>query len=334
MHVEMIESFASADATYTAGERYRVSKRDGGMLIDAGLALPTRELPADIATFYRRLEAGAGQRCLFLPMMGEFGHLVMSHIRIVHFHQASEKIVCCRRGEEVLFPSAAGFFYDYADPIADKFRIATMRRCPFDWRGIEQLYPDHLPIKAGDMTPAEELIAIHPERRLPFKPTRRGLTADVVLGVRRRDFCVERNWQHWQELADRIRVAGYTFAVIGAKPTSFDVTGQEAHSGDFDTDAAIELLQSCRLYVGTDSGNSHLAATVGARMLIFRETAGQSRDLTARMEQVNEGRIDVMPPGTWEEPAAVIRWTLEFLRHERCESFWSALGTPVHGRPG
>ena len=94
---------------------------------------------------------------------------------------------------------------------------------------------------------------------------------------------------------------------MGDKRTSFDLKGQAAHSGDYDTDAAIELLQGCSLYIGGDSGGSHLAAAVGAPMLIFRETASRSRDLTSRMAITNPGRVEVMPSKSWDKQRLAAR---------------------------
>jgi hypothetical protein len=253
-----------------------------------------------------RLTHGKDKPCLFLPFVGEFGHEIMSHIRLVHFHHAKEKVVCCRPGHEVLYPSATSFVTDWEDPIPDFRKVGTLRNRVLRWPELRVRYPDHYAVKAGMLAPEQEVMIIEPGQRIPFQPKKRGLTADVVLGVRNRAFCPERNWKHWQQLADAITAAGLTFAVIGRKDTSCELTGQTHHSGDYDTDAAIELLQNCKLYVGTDSGTSHLAAEVGAKMLLFRETAGRSRDLTVRMAEVNPDRVEQMDgAGGWEDPVAV-----------------------------
>ncbi|MBV8782418.1 MAG: hypothetical protein JO353_13565, partial [Phycisphaerae bacterium] len=159
------------------------------------------------------------------------------------------------------------------------------------------------------------LHCIEPGTAIPFNPRRRGLKADVLLGVRQRQFCPERNWLHWQSLADAITAAGYSFAVIGNPDTATSLDGQVCRSGDYDTDTAIELLRGCKLYIGQDSGNSHLAATAGAPMLLFREEACMSRDLTGRMERVNPGRVEVMR-GVWNDPPAIIARAIERIKNE------------------
>jgi hypothetical protein len=260
-----------------------------------------------------KLDDGAGRKCLFLPFIGEFGHLIMTHIRQVHFHRAGRKIVCCRPGEEVLFPSADAFDTDWHDPIDDSVRCGTANDHLPVWNYIERRYPYHRRIVAGRLTPEQELYAIQPKLRIPFRPTLRGLQADVVLGIRHRRFCPERNWKHWQFIVDRITAAGFTFAVIGAKPTSLELEGQVCHSGDFDTDAAIELMQKAALYVGTDTGVSHLASTVGVPMLVFRETASQSRNLLPRMAEVNPGNVETIDDG-WVNPSRVADRIIERLQ--------------------
>lgn len=313
MYVRMIETLGTPAERLVTGEVYDLDVEQAEQLVRAGLAAPTTDPPRHIAQLLARLDDGADRPCLFLPFVGEFGHLCMTHIRLVHWHKARIKVVCCRPGEEVLYPSATSVVTDWRDPIPDAERVATIRDARPEWPDIVARYPDHHPVRAGNLDPRQELYAINGSERVPFDPRRRDLRADVVFGVRFRAFSPERNWMYWQRVADAVSDAGFTFAVIGHRATSYDLRGQYCHTGDLDTDAAVELLQTCRLYVGTDSGNSHLAAAVGAPMMIFRETAGGSRDLTPRMEQANPGRVEVIREG-WDRPDAVISAVLDRLR--------------------
>jgi hypothetical protein len=306
MFMKMKTNLGTADGPLMNGQVYDLASEIARGYQRAGQAEQTTDPTPEIAELLGKLNDGAGKPCLFLPFVGEFGHQVMSHMRLVHFHRATEKIVCCRRGEEVLYPSATHCFTDWPDIVPDAKRIATMRSHRFSWPCIEAQFPDHHPVETSPLTPAQEIYAIKPDRPIPFRPIVRGLRADIVFGVRRRDYAPERNWAHWQRVADHLsRAYGYSFAVIGAKETSHDLHGQSFHSRDYDTDAAIELLQNCRLYIGQDSGNSHLAATVGSRMVLFREQKSGSRDLTGRMHQVNPQKIDVVPGG-WIGPGSVV----------------------------
>lgn len=312
MFIRMRETIGTASDCYVAGQIYEPSDAIAASFIRRGVAVQTTQAPGIIAQLLSRLDVGAGKTVLFLPFIGEFGHLVMTHLRIVHFNQAAQKIVCCRPGEQVLFPSADLFFTDWQDPIADKDRIATMRGREFHWPEICRHFPKAVPLLAGNLTPSQELHCIRQGHKIEFRPRLRGLYPDVVLGVRRRDFTPERNWPHWQQVAHALTANGYTFAVAGHRQTSFDLDGQRYHTGDYDTDAAVESIQNCRLYVGTDTGVSHLAAAVGAPMLVLRTDAGNSRDITPQMEQRNPGRVDVLQK-SWDRPAEVIAAMLDTL---------------------
>ena len=260
--VEMLIDLATPAECYARGTIHAVNTRDADEWTRRGIATPTKTPPLYYRKLLDRLDIGRDSRALFLPFVGEFGHMVMTHIRTVHFNRAKEKIVCCRQGEQVLFPSATECVTNWTDPISDIKRIGSQRSQDFDWSNIISRYPYHAVVPAGDLSTIQELICINPQERIPFKPKRRGLSADVVFGIRRRSFAQEKNWPHWQDVADGISARGYTYAVVGHHATSENLVGQKHHSGDHDTDAAIELIRNCRLYVGTDTGVSHLAAEI------------------------------------------------------------------------
>lgn len=307
MFLRFRKSISGATA-YRAGKLYDVSDLDAAELVAKGYAEPSTVPPPHVADLLARLDDGADRPCLSLPYSGiEFGHVICSHIRLTHFHKSSRKVVCCRPGEQVLFPSAAAHVTDWTDPVPDAQRIGTFRDNVIQWPDLLARFPDLYPIRAGGLTPQQELYAIRPDIRIPFRPVRRGLRADILLGVRHRQLFPERNWgNNWQTVADHLNRRGITFAVIGARPTTLDLDGQTCHTGDLDTDAAVELLQQARLYIGTDSGASHLAAAVAAcPMMIFRETRSGSRDLTPRMRQTNPD-LTVVPQG-WERPERVLK---------------------------
>lgn len=313
MFIRMTQTIGTADDCYLAGQVYEPSDAIAVSFVRNGAAVWTQQPPEIITQLLQRLDVGAGKTVLFLPFVGEFGHLVMTHLRIVHFSRAFRKIVCCRPGEQVLYPSADLFFTAWENPIPDEKRIATMRSQEFNWPEIRRVFPEAIPLKAGNLTPSQELHCIHAGSSIPFRPKLRGLYPDVVLGVRRRDFTPERNWPHWQQVADALTANGYTFAVTGDRATSSDLAAQKFHTGDFDTDAAVEALKNCRLYIGTDTGSSHLAAAVGAPMMIFRTNGGNSRDLIPQMEQRNPGRVSALPLSAWDRPCEVIGAALDAL---------------------
>jgi Glycosyltransferase family 9 (heptosyltransferase) len=315
MFVKMLESLGTPAGPHEAGEIYEVPDAIGVSWVRACMAEPSRRPPSFHVEFLKRLDDGAGEPCLFLPFLGEFGHLVMSHLRIVHFHRASRKIVCCKPGQEVLFPGAAAFCTDWTDPVPDDRKVASMRSCAFEWPRLINAWPGRHVVHSGNLTRSQEVICIEPNQRIAFRPKRRGLIADVVLGIRKRGFAPEKNWPHWHMLAAMLRAEGLTFAVAADRLTSFDLQGQVCHSGDYDTDAAVELMSNCRVYVGTDSGASHLAATVGSPMVVWRLDREQHRDLLPRMQQVNPD-VTIVPQG-WDHPRDVLHAILAVTQRSR-----------------
>ena len=262
---------------------------------------------------YRRLEIGADGTALFLPHVGEFGHRILTGIRLVHFNKARTKIVCCRPGEEVLYPAAARFYTDWPDPVDDKLRAGTGE--PYRWPQIEKLFPFPI-VHTGALDMDQEKETLYPEYRMRFRPIKRGLSADICFGVRHREFCPEKNWPiaNWGRIGLALNKAGFTFGVVGLKPATLDIPGQACSSGDYDTDAAIEMLQGCQLYLGTDTGVSHLCATIGKPMIVWREESAWNRDLRDCMVQRNfPGMTKLMPPETWKHPEWIIETALSFL---------------------
>jgi len=213
--------------------------------------------------------------------------------------------MACREGEQVLYPSFQRFVTDWKSPITDTLTAGTMRSPVAWWPNITSRYPDHTPIEQGGLTRTQELIALHPEERIPFRPKRRGLKADVLIGVRRRDFSPEKNWNHYQQLADALRAEGISYAVVGDRASSFDLDGMAWTSADYDTDAAIEGMQNCRLFVSSDTGTAHLAAAVGCRQIVFALHNWKHRNMVPNMEAVNNGNVQYVADG-WENPTKVI----------------------------
>jgi hypothetical protein len=253
-----------------AAQHVRRSGQRGTAAI--GLA---RELVDDRRTtiaLIRRMRQPTGEDTLFLPWLGEYGSFVLYWIRYVHFHGAARKTVCCARGDEVYFPSASGFVYDWTDPIPDARKVGT------GCRGIAAeaqaelrrylgaAYAGYRLESAGPMP----LPASFAELTFPLTPAlRRGLAVDVVLGCRRREFAPQRNWPHWTPLVERLKAEGLRVGVIGRQD---DLPCADIRSWDYgDASAVVELLQECALYIGTDTGTSHLAAFCSTPAIIFRD---------------------------------------------------------------
>ena len=84
-----------------------------------------------------RLTEEPFNQVVILPHYGEYGHFLMTHVRVVHQVKARVKVVCCRPGEELLFPSASDFYYEWNSIFVDKERrglrnewpVRQMREC-------------------------------------------------------------------------------------------------------------------------------------------------------------------------------------------------------------
>jgi hypothetical protein len=267
-----------------------------------------------------RLNQAKNKAVIFSPFVGEFGHRLMHHTRLVHFiRNTTEKIVCCKPGEEVLYPTATAFEYDWIEPLADADRHGTDRGHR-DWPLIVAKYPNHQLVQSGNLSFGEEWHCIEPQTRIQFTPKRRNLKVDVCIGTRHREgYFAPKNWPHCQLIADAVKAQGLTFATIGGSGVSYHLDGEQYHSGDDfrDVDAAIELIQNCQLYFSQDSGCAHLASTVGCNMAVLdvpdiycgRTGDGplSTRTFYDRMKLVNPDfnmlRIDRK---LWNDPQAVV----------------------------
>jgi hypothetical protein len=255
-----------------------------------------------------RLTNGAGEACVFSPYLGEFGHAIMWHMRLVDFHGATRKVVCTRRGWEVLYPTADAFDYDWVDPVEDQQRAGTDRMLR-EWPAIERRHPGHRLIQSGNTSLSVETITLCPGRQIKLAPKLRGIRADVCIGTRARKMDVTKNWSHWQRVAAALQARGLTVAVIGTRDNSYPIPGA-IMSGDYgDVDAAVDLLQNCRLYLGTDSGSSHLASICGPQMLVLPVQV--SKRYLPRMQEANPSRVEFFPDACWDNPELAIQLAVE-----------------------
>lgn len=314
MFIKVLQNFATVERGFITGEVCEVDDFNGDVWSMNGLCECTTDKPPHIINFFDRLDAAKDRPAIFLPHLGEFGHVCMTGIRLVHWNTASEKIVCCKPGEEVLYPSAAGFVTDWKMPafVKDIETAGSMRSQPHLWPDLTSRYPDHLAIEQGGLTAHQELLGVRLDERISFRPRRRGLRTDVLLGVRCREFHPEKNFRHWPAVAAGLKAEGIRFAVVGGKPGSLHLDGEEFHTGDMDTDAAVEAIQNCKLWASTDTGSAHLASTVGCNMIVIRE-AFFGRDFLPRIAAANFGCPTQRLEGVWDEPAAVVGAIVEAL---------------------
>lgn len=265
---------------------------------------------ADRHAVHDLLKIGSGSKAVFLPFIGEVGWLIMHYMRLVHFSQAKYKIVCCRPGQEVLFPTADEFCTGWHYNAPDTSVTGTGN--PMRWEFAAKAFPDAAPVPSGSLSNQQEFVAIAPGQRIEISPKRRGLQVDVCIGARRRELLPAKNWPHWQKIADALTDAGLTFAVIGTRDSAYTLEGMTCMSGDYgDFDAAVELLQNCRLFVGADSGSAHLASVVDSRPMIVqnipRPPHSTNWGWVHRMKATATQPIVEISADDWENPEVMIQ---------------------------
>lgn len=214
-----------------------------------------------------------------VPWIGEFGWAIIRHFRYFNWLDRPRKIACCPADWAPFYPTADETWSDYTNPVPDSNRCVDT-----GWtdHGAYRRFLDELTPRLADRFPGAEIhepnfgCPYHMADAPGFKfcPTvRPALPAvDIALSPRQREFDGSRNWPHWGCLAGAIRKAGLTVGIVGREATTFAIPKAEAYAWqhpDGDTAGSIDLLARCRLYVGTDSGLTHLAAMMDAASLVF-----------------------------------------------------------------
>ncbi len=249
---------------------------------------------------------------VILPWLGEFGWMLMKHVRYVNWYPSAYKVVCCAPGHKCLYPSAAECVTDWENPIPEGRRWEDT-----DWhdRGakdrfysafherLHERYPDyaiiapkygcHWHMSDGDGFKFRPQVA-------PCLPA-----VDVVLSPRKRTFDTTRNWAYWSDLAAFLRNRGLTIGIVGRKDTcdSFLADAYAWNHPEGDTAGSIDLLANCHLYVGTDSGLTHLAGLIDTPTLVVKPYESESILGVAR--RANKRFFCVTPPADWDNPDAV-----------------------------
>jgi len=253
--------------------------------------------------------------CIILPNYGEFGWFIMRHIRLSHIIKSPYKIVCCKEGEELYFPTANEFYYEWKDQ-PDVYKHGWRDISGFSTEIKENLiktlrkkYPDFILIDLSDaiwkdtynvvqeckfqqilddllLKESLTLENIFSEITFPLSYCEQNLNVDIVIGPRKRDRRLNRNWPLWDDLSDSLIKNNISFAVIGLKETTFKINGALYYSWNFkkEIDAMAELLYKCKIFIGTDTGTFHLANFVQKPILLFGQSCQSSMDYICDMK--------------------------------------------------
>lgn len=266
----------------------------------------------------RKMNRGSKNPVVFMPWVGEYGIMLMFWARYIHHFNAPGKVVFCRKGDEPYFPTATKFDYEWEDPVPDKIKNGT------GWRQMDMIYMMELREKILKSYVGHELITPFrmPQRPRLYKfcplsfipePTiKRGLAADVVFGCRKRAYNPDKNWLHWEKVAEALKNAGFSIGLVGVKDTTFDLPQADVRAWDYgevDASANIELIKSAKLYIGTDTGTTHLASMCNIPMLVFRDPSPW--EMFTFVELTTKSFFRALD--AWNDPRLVIDSALAFL---------------------
>jgi hypothetical protein len=221
---------------------------------------------------------------VILPWRGEFGQMLMTHVRWVQ-SLPGNKVVCCRDGDQPLFPSAKEFFHDW-EGLPDHLRT------PAYMRGDEnQEYLARLTRKLKERWPTAAirtpLDGVKPQRyqasvahdfkpvpRCPAPPT----FPQVLVAPRYRQHGQHRNFAHWEEVTQRLVRLGLSVGLLGAKETSTDSeavpTRNKAWMKPDNLSTTLWWMQRAKLVLATDSAMAHLAVLAQAPLKVIYAEPG------------------------------------------------------------
>lgn len=197
------------------------------------------------------------------PWRGEFGYRCFFHAPAVHAIPG-KKVVCCERGTEALYPSAVGL--EVVDRRSDGTRARNDYKRDLDFveaveERMRRRYPGAEILRPNQGWPRERFI---PEPIHEY-----GISCDVVVCPRRRDYGHNKNWPHWARLTEDIQHEGLTVFAGGAPDSSFEVPCEKAWGFSRFLDATLEAMHSADLVVATDAGLAHLAVLAGRPLLMI-----------------------------------------------------------------
>ncbi len=230
-----------------------------------------------------------------MPHYGEFGWFIIRYIRLVDYIDSPEKIVCCNKKEEVFFPTASGFYYDWKNPIID-----LKRKGYRDYNNEEKnklitkllsKYPDYIILDPG--------VSVHPKvfnidkniqndenffkwlyNNVVFdlKYKKIGIKTDITIAARDRNRSKRREvpLKIWESIEKLLIKKKLNFSVIGKKETSYKLKNAKYNSWNFlnYNDASIELIKSSKLFISMDSGPAHLSKFLNKKMVTIGKLGG------------------------------------------------------------
>lgn len=255
------------------------------------------------------MEQGSDKTTVFLPNYGEFGSTIHKLIKLVYFFDCPRKIVCCRKGEEAYFPNADDFFYDWESFVEEKYKWGFFTKKRLTGIGKNHRYREYQNLLTQDVNNIKNVLGenlnyiplwtlkktpifekYHRHFTFDLKPIKeQGAKADIIISPRNRSSRQENNFLEWDKIISVLNERGYSVGCVGSKNQSLHLPQSRANSWEYadNASAVIELLSSCKLYLGLDTGVSHLAAFMSIPMIVFSHSS-QSHYLTSYMAEINK----------------------------------------------
>lgn len=207
---------------------------------------------------------------IILPYYGEFGFFIRRYVLWVNNKFVDEDImVCCKKGQECLFPGVSKFFYEWCD--ADdklkgkgealiRYRDEKLVSLLSDkYNGCELILGSFPPLFNYTNVPTvnvKDLSDKYPK-------------VDVLLGTRKRQLGSGKNYKHWQSVVNFLKEKDLSVGIIGTMGTTFipdnvDVISYEISNT---TECIVGMMQNSKIIINTDSGLAHLC-----RLLELKQT--------------------------------------------------------------
>lgn len=252
-----------------------------------------------------------------LPFRGEFGLKVYYHVPAVH--AIGPDVIYCERGEEALYPSADR--YVQVERNADGRRRNKYRR--------DRDFVSHAERDARNRFTDPELLTpgwdAPRERFIPEPVETHGITCDVLVCPRKRDYGAAKNWPHWTWLTEQLQAEGLDVFAGGAPDSSYEVPCPRAWEYERFLDATLEAMHAADLVIATDAGLAHLAVLCGRPLKIISYRDGivapgpnvneRGRKLADEFWPIHRHRYEEgahtgspweIMPYTWNDPERVL----------------------------
>lgn len=273
---------------------------------------------------------------VFLPWRGEFGQMIMAYVRWFHL-QTGRKIVCCREGDESLFPTAAGFYTKW-DQVDDHKKTTK-----FVMGRDNSRYLSHLKSQiARDLTETSLGVELdisfhHPldgKKPQRFKnlvdgnfkpipgPSEFDQDLDIVLAPRWRKHGEHRNFQYWKEVTDGLMDLGLKVGYAGLLCASQDYqrVPEELKSWNYDqVDTTFHMMNRAKVTLATDAGLAHLAVLNQTPLLVIYDEPGREAGhptwpwVLPHMQRHSVNTCDPICYG-WNSPETVVKHTADFVK--------------------